>query len=195
MRLLSTTLSAIMIFLNACQNPDSKTIQTDFTALGDSLVKQTFDTLSSTLQKQIAAGGFDSAVGYCYLKAAYLTAIHSDEVTSVKRAALKVRNKENRADNMEEAQIRYFQNLIDQGLPLKSKLVAEHTGKVHYFKPIIIQPLCLGCHGNPEKEINSPTLSAIDKYYPSDEATGYAAGDLRGVWHLTFEPFEKKKKK
>lgn len=195
MRKVPTTLLIVPIILIACQNPDSNTIRTDFTALGDSLVQSTFDTLSSTLQKQIGAHGFDSTVRYCYLQAANLTAIHSDEVTSVKRATMKPRNPGNRADKFEEVQIRYFQNLIDNNQTLKSKLVAENTGKVHFFKPIIVQPLCLGCHGNPTKEINESTFAAIQKNYPQDEATGYAQGDLRGVWHLTFEPFEKKRKK
>jgi hypothetical protein len=195
MRKVPTTLIIVPIILLACQNPDRNTVRTDFIALGDSLVQLTFDTLSSTLQKQIGVNGFDSAVGYCYLQAANLTAVHSDEVKSVKRATLKPRNPGNRADKFEEVQIRYFQKMIDSNQTLKSKLVAENTGKVHFFKPIILQPLCLGCHGDPTKEINEKTLTAIQKNYPQDEATGYATGDLRGVWHLTFEPFEKKRKK
>jgi hypothetical protein len=195
MRILPPTLLIAPLILIACQNSDSNTVRTDFTALGDSLVQLTFDSLSTTLQKKIGESGFDSAVGYCYLHAAHLTASKNDEVTSIKRATLKPRNKENRADNFEEVQIRYFQNIIDKQEPLKSKLVAENTGKVHFFKPIIVQPLCLGCHGDPNSEINEITLAAIQKNYPQDEATGYATGDLRGVWHLTFEPFEKKRKK
>jgi hypothetical protein len=72
-------------------------------------------------------------------------------------------------------------------------LVADEKGMVHYFKPILLQPLCLNCHGNEELDISPAVLAMLKKEYPEDKATGFAAGDLRGMWHITFNPFETKK--
>jgi hypothetical protein len=180
--------------LTACKNENS-TLNVDFTALGDSIAQQTFDTLSYTLKEKISAGGFENAVSFCQLKAIDLTQTFSDDHTSIKRTSLKVRNRNNQADELEKSQIQHFQDLIDSGAVLKSKLVAEHTGVVHFFKPIIMQPLCLNCHGDPKKDISPATLAILEQKYPADEATGYTNGELRGVWHITFEPFATKNNK
>lgn len=186
------TFGSIVLF--SCKNENS-TINVDFTAKGDSIAQKTFDTLSYTLKEKIATGGFENAVEFCQLKAIDLTQIFSDDLTSIRRTSTKARNSNNIPDDLEKSQILHFQALIDSGTTLKSKLVVEHTGIVHFFKPIIIQPLCLNCHGDPNKDISPATLAMLNKKYPDDEATGYANGDLRGVWHITFEPFAPKNNK
>jgi hypothetical protein len=50
---------------------------------------------------------------------------------------------------------------------------------VGYVEPIFVQPLCLTCHGT---ELAPELEAAIEQHYPSDEATGYVAGDLRGMF-------------
>jgi hypothetical protein len=56
-----------------------------------------------------------------------------------------------------------------------------------YYKPIKIgMPTCLQCHGKPKEDINEATASTIRKKYRFDKATGYAMGNLRGAWKLTF---------
>lgn len=47
-----------------------------------------------------------------------------------------------------------------------------------YAEPLVIQEFGLGCHGSaitPDVEV------ALAEKYPTDKATGYAVGDLRGV--------------
>lgn len=47
--------------------------------------------------------------------------------------------------------------------------------------PIVTPPLCLTCHGDPATF--SPELKqALKESYPDDRATGFSAGDLRGVF-------------
>ncbi|MBU0678495.1 MAG: DUF3365 domain-containing protein [Verrucomicrobia bacterium] len=49
-----------------------------------------------------------------------------------------------------------------------------------YYKPLIVQPICLQCHGDPETF--SPAVRTIlEERYPEDNAVGYRAGDLRGL--------------
>lgn len=65
--------------------------------------------------------------------------------------------------------------------------VVTIDNKVHYYKPILIQPMCLSCHGTAGKEIASELLLVLDSLYPGDKARGYKAGDLRGMWHIVFD--------
>lgn len=52
-------------------------------------------------------------------------------------------------------------------------------GKRFYIEPLRIQAQCLVCHGSPEPAVKT----ALAKYYPDDQATGYQLGELRGlVW-------------
>jgi hypothetical protein len=52
--------------------------------------------------------------------------------------------------------------------------------RLHYAKAIVLQPQCLMCHGSTSNI--PPTVAArIKLLYPHDQATGYAAGDLRGA--------------
>lgn len=60
-------------------------------------------------------------------------------------------------------------------------------GSVHFYAPILLAaPVCLQCHGRPEKDIAPATMAAIKKLYPEDKATGFQLGDLRGLWRVTF---------
>lgn len=43
---------------------------------------------------------------------------------------------------------------------------------------------CLKCHGNKTSDISVETLQSIEINYPQDLATGYAVGDLRGMWKI-----------
>jgi hypothetical protein len=50
---------------------------------------------------------------------------------------------------------------------------------VGYVEPIFIQPLCVTCHG---AELTPDLQAKLGELYPDDQATGYAAGDFRGVF-------------
>jgi len=66
--------------------------------------------------------------------------------------------------------------------PYYVQKIKEKDGKYYYryYKPIIVKPLCLICHGNP-KDMDPQIYSIIRKKYPEDKAVGYKVGDLRGV--------------
>lgn len=64
--------------------------------------------------------------------------------------------------------------------------MAEEGGRRYgrYLKPIIIQPMCLGCHGERD-ELAPEVRSVIDERYLRDRATGYRSGALRGAFPVT----------
>ena len=56
---------------------------------------------------------------------------------------------------------------------------ARPDGSARYMSAIVTQPLCLTCHGS---EIAPEVAAEIARHYPEDQATGFAAGDLRGAF-------------
>ena len=56
-------------------------------------------------------------------------------------------------------------------------------GRAGYVEPILTQPLCLTCHG----DVQDPALlERIKADYPEDRATGFEAGELRGVFWIEY---------
>jgi hypothetical protein len=58
-------------------------------------------------------------------------------------------------------------------------VVAIDKNTVGYAEPIYMQPLCVTCHG---ANLAPDLQKKLDELYPTDQATGYAAGDLRGIF-------------
>jgi len=56
-------------------------------------------------------------------------------------------------------------------------------GRFGYVEPILTQPLCVACHG---AQVDGAVAARIAELYPRDEATGFAAGDLRGLFWAEF---------
>jgi len=73
---------------------------------------------------------------------------------------------------------------------LKPILEKDALGTYHYFNPIIVQAMCLNCHGDQNTQIQPDTWKAIQTKYPADAAFNYKVGDLRGVWHVAFQTGE-----
>ncbi|MCG7858962.1 DUF3365 domain-containing protein, partial [Flavihumibacter sediminis] len=56
-----------------------------------------------------------------------------------------------------------------------------------YYKPILLQPMCLTCHGQPNSNIPASLVATIDSLYPNDLAKGFSVGELRGLWQIRFQ--------
>lgn len=191
---------SVSFLLFQCQNTGDAAGQADagevaldttlYLKLGDELTAKTFDTLSTALRQKIAEAGPAEAIGYCNVQAYPITALQAETGIDIRRTSLKYRNPKNRPDSLESAQLTALQKSIDQGQSPRTQVIRLPDGSVHYFKPIMVQPLCLNCHGEPQKDIQPKTLAAIEADYPEDRAIGYAAGDLRGAWHITFTVVE-----
>jgi hypothetical protein len=69
----------------------------------------------------------------------------------------------------------------------EARTVALENGRSGYVEPIIVQPLCLTCHGT---ELAPAVAERIAALYPNDRAVGYAVGDLRGVFWVEFPASE-----
>jgi len=181
----------VITLFTACNNSNKSNdnIKSDYTKMGNSIVKKTFDTLRNSLQTAISQSGFEGAVPYCHTAAYSLTNIYASDSVTIKRTALKYRNPTNKPDTSEERVLKIFASLKEQGIisdSIKSITERSRNGEVHFFKPILLQQMCVSCHGNKGTDIEPPVWKAISTLYPLDLAYGFKTGDLRGMWHITF---------
>jgi hypothetical protein len=146
------------------------------------------DALGKELQSRLLAaldsGGPSRALAYCADSAQAVTARHARAGVYVRRVSLRVRNPANRPDAAEERQLRHLDSLHRAGtFPaelVRSRRVASGERVVEYARPILVQPGCLACHGDRE-HLAPGVREVLAARYPEDEATGYRAGDLRGM--------------
>lgn len=149
--------------------------------------------LIATLTTALANGGPVKAVDVCHLRALGLTTEKLPAhplVVSVKRTSLRLRNPANAPDDAERLALDHVAKLVDRGEPPPAVLV-QRVDKTptaapewRVYRSIMVQPACLACHGDPNTQ--SPALrTLLHERYPKDTATGYAAGDWRGLIRVT----------
>ncbi len=177
------TIIAVVIvsaaFVQAQSNPAEE---------GPKIVAEAFAKLSGALTDAIAKGGPTNALAVCSEKAPQIAAeVGKAHGVVLRRATTKPRNPKNAADEVEAAALEEFAAAMAKGGAVKPKLVPADDASTSFFAPIVLSnPLCLQCHGTSGQEIAPDTLTAIQKHYPQDKATGYKLGDLRGLWRVTF---------
>lgn len=189
--LLITISLLLTVFFSACKNANhfSEEEKLQYTKMGNRVVKQTFDTLSHSLQTAIGEIGAEKAVSYCQVNAYPLTDTYASDSVIIRRTSLKYRNPANKPDTAEDRILQLFASLKEKGITNDSlKVVIEKSknGTIHFYKPIFLQPMCASCHGTKTDDGQSALWKTIDSLYPSDLASGYKPGDLRGMWHVKF---------
>ncbi len=153
---------------------------------GDSLISRTFDTLRQSLLQAIAEKGYPGAIGFCQTAALPLTGSFAGAGTAVKRTSSWLRNPANAPDSLEALVLEQFGKQFSSGQKAAPLLQQDASGNRHYFKPIMLQAMCLACHGSLNKDISPATASALREKYPSDQAVNFKEGAWRGIWHITF---------
>ncbi len=185
MKILAIIVSLVILF--SCKGNNTFNDSTDLKSKGDSLIAKTFDTLRNTLLNTISQKGIPGAIHFCNTEALSLTAAYSNKEIKIRRATDKYRNPANKADSMEQRLLDYFQQQRKEQKEMAAVLEQDKQGRKHYFKPIIMQGMCLNCHGKKDESIMPETWEAIRKFYPADLAINYKEGDLRGLWHIIFD--------
>jgi hypothetical protein len=99
---------------------------------------------------------------------------------TIGRVSDKYRNPDNRADTTELAILRRFDDSTAIGF---THIWTEtDSGAVYrYYKPILTGQFCLKCHGDMQT-LGQGVYKKLKKLYPLDKATGYKAGQLRGMF-------------
>ncbi len=182
----------VLLFFG-CSGPAPKNTlstedQAEYLAKGKKITAFSFKALSSEVIKAIEEGGIRHAAEYCHLQASPLTdSLSKTYQADISRVSDKYRNPENKPDELDLKVIEDYRRQLDEGRELQAHL--EVTGEqVIYYSPIIIlNPVCLQCHGEPGKTMELENDEFIRTKYPEDKATGYKLGELRGVWRIMFK--------
>lgn len=141
--------------------------------------------LVGRLGEALAEGGPLHALDFCAREAIPLTESLTQEHDNrlrLKRATTRPRNPANAPDLFEARVLHYLEALEanERGSAPETMVAAGPEGAVRFYRTLRTAPNCLACHGA-EEEMDPEVLELIRQRYPNDEATGYAAGDLRGV--------------
>jgi hypothetical protein len=143
--------------------------------------------LGARLTAALAAGGPIEAIAVCNLEAPQISArLSADSDARVARTALKIRNSANKPDAAASAVLEAFRNeLAADTTKIPEHFETSADGTTHYMRAIVMQPLCIVCHGT---AVAPEVRAAVSRLYPADEATGFAVGDLRGAFVVEWPP-------
>ena len=135
---------------------------------------------------QLQQNGVEAALKFCNIKAMPITdSLSKIYHATIKRITDKPRNPLNKASDIELTYLQQFKNELaahkqSEGITLKDSM---HT---QFYYPITTNNQCLQCHGS-QKDILPEIKKLIDKLYPTDQAKGYDADQLRGMWSIRYK--------
>ena len=132
-------------------------------------------------------GGPLGALDVCKVKAPEIALAHTQEgVWSIKRVSERFRNPDNKASAAELKILEMFADTSGEALPRWSEWTTSDGGDSTFtlFQAIRVNDLCLKCHGGAD-QLAPGVADKLAELYPNDRATGYAAGDLRGMFVVT----------
>ncbi len=145
-------------------------------------------TLKGALVGAMKSGGPIKALHVCNVDAPVIAdKISTKSGWTVARSSHKLRNSANTADAFTKAAIEDFLARQAKGEKPKTMIktgIIEQGGKKSFrmVKAIGTKGVCLKCHGS---AVKPEVLKKIKELYPDDKATGFKAGEMRGVFVLT----------
>lgn len=197
MKILFFGLMALSIF--ACKQVDKKAMPTQHANIAVPSAQDTLwslrisaeaqGVLGRNLMAKIQQEGTLSALAFCNAEAYRLTdSTAAAKKLKIKRVTDKPRNPGNRALPDEVALINSYTTELANGGKLQPVYMFR-DGERHFYNPIITSELCLQCHGKPGGQITAGVMAGIRDLYPDDQAIGYEANQVRGLWRIS-EPIE-----
>lgn len=169
------------------KNQTAQESKNDLEEIGLGYALATKAALGKNLMKAINEKGTVAAIEFCNIEAIKLT----DSMSVMKNAIIervsdKPRNPKNKANQDELDYIHYFKKVIESGDEIQPIIIKEN-GEVDFYYPITTNTMCLQCHGKPNEQIKSETLTTLKNLYPMDKAVGYDVNKVRGIWAINFD--------
>ncbi len=181
-RVMSALALPALLSLAACKSEppapaplDDQAAVARATAAMDELQK----TLGGRLQEALKAGPADAVTVCSAIAPALAREIGEKHRLELGRSSHRLRN----PDNAPRPWLAEFLATTEPAtlLPPKPVAVPISEQRVGVVRGIPTAPMCTTCHG--PAEALAPELRArLDQLYPADRATGFAEGDLRGVF-------------
>jgi Protein of unknown function (DUF3365) len=156
----------------------STEVTADERARAAAIVTELKKSLVNALQGALAAGT-PSAIEACHSMAPALAASLARDGITVGRATRKPRNPANEASGWQADALTELERAHSEKRPKAAFYMRRlPSGHVGYAEPLVIQELCLNCHGT---ALTAEVQTALTAKYPTDKATGYTLGELRGI--------------
>lgn len=152
------------------------------------MVKVFAGKLQGALKAAIKEGGPVHAIPVCNSTAPQIAQDSAaSEAWTIGRTSHRLRNAGNAPDPWETAVLSEFQQRAQAGEDLKTMektALRQINGQqtLRYMKAIPVGKVCLNCHGS---DIAPEVQRQIGELYPSDQATGFKLGELRGAFTIT----------
>jgi hypothetical protein len=129
-------------------------------------------TLMKTLKAAVAEQDYGAGIAACQGAAPVVAEeVAKHQGVAIGRTSFKVRNPNNAPPAWAQA---FVDQRVDHEVVLRGP-----DGQIRVLSPIKVAEPCLTCHGSAE-QIPSEVKAKLTELYPEDQATGFAAGDLRG---------------
>ena len=180
------TLSALCLLasLSVSARAQDNDMLSQSRVISQSMLKE----LGQKLQSAMAEGGAVNAIGVCNTQAPEIAArVSSQNQVKLSRVGTRARNPVMGVPNDWQAKaLAQFEAGLARGdkpADLEfSETVTKPDGskEFHFAKPIVLQPMCVACHGNPE-QISPEVKAKLSELYPQDKAVNYQPGQLRGA--------------
>jgi hypothetical protein len=171
--------------------------------VADPVIQQTGSRMLSEVNRVLTRKGAEAGIDDLHLKEWKLPAAAPGlpRITAVKRTSLRVRNPASLPDNADLAALLTIQTAMADGNTPPGVLVqrveasAGVPAEWRVYRPMITTVACLVCHG-PVDTLTPGVKAKLERLYPGDKATEYAANEWRGVIRVSIvapdEPVSKK---
>ena len=144
--------------------------------------------LGQKLQSAMTEGGAVNAIGVCNTQAPEIAGrVSAQNQVKLSRVGTRARNPVMGVPNDWQARAlaQFDAGLARGDKPAEmefSETITKSDGskEFHFAKPIVLQPMCVACHGGPE-QISPEVKSKLIELYPNDKAVNYQPGQLRGA--------------
>lgn len=124
--------------------------------------------------------GPENAIAVCKIEAPEIARTLSTDGVVMGRTSHRLRNPANASPGWAQPLLDAYLGSESVREPVSVELPDQRVG---YVEPILLQPLCVTCHGS---SLAPEVASRIAAEYPDDEATGFEVGELRGIWWVEF---------
>ncbi|MDH5456780.1 MAG: DUF3365 domain-containing protein [Gammaproteobacteria bacterium] len=151
----------------------------DYRVKGAELLVPFKTNLKVALVEGMESGPIE-AINACKVEAPRIAAGLSVDGVVMGRSSHKLRNPANATPDWLAPILRGFADGSKELMPVA---MALDDGRMGYAEPIIVQPMCLTCHG---ENLQPEMVALLAESYPEDQATGFKAGDFRGVFWVEF---------
>ena len=132
--------------------------------------------LSARLAEAITSSGPVAAITVCRDEAKPIaSAIAREHGVAIGRTSHRLRNPTNVAPS-------WLAPMIERAAvePPTASVVVDLGDRVGVVRPLFTEARCLTCHG-PAEQLAPELRDTLAHAYPDDRATGFAAGELRGL--------------